>query len=69
MLGFMKNRFLDLSEKLSVEQVDDEVNNEAEEAEKAEEEALKSRLLLSHLAGEVLKKGLDLLGIKVVNKM
>ncbi|SHF02808.1 arginyl-tRNA synthetase [Marinitoga hydrogenitolerans DSM 16785] len=36
---------------------------------KEEEKVLKSRLLLSHLAGEVLRKGLDLLGIKVVDKM
>ncbi|KLO22416.1 arginyl-tRNA synthetase [Marinitoga sp. 1197] len=36
---------------------------------KEKEDILKSRLLLSHLAGEVLKKGLDLLGIRVVDKM
>ncbi|KAF2956496.1 arginine--tRNA ligase [Marinitoga sp. 38H-ov] len=36
---------------------------------KEEESILKSRLLLSHLAGEVLRKGLNLLGINVVDKM
>ncbi|MBM7559268.1 arginine--tRNA ligase [Marinitoga litoralis] len=36
---------------------------------KEEEPVLKSRLLLSHLAGEVLRRGLNLLGINVVDKM
>lgn len=36
---------------------------------KESEDILKSRLLLSHLAGEVLRKGLDLLGINVIDRM
>jgi len=36
---------------------------------KESEDILKSRLLLSHLAGEVLREGLDLLGINVIDRM